>query len=151
MPADRRPDAAQAAAQATQGPQETQEHQESLDTPTMHIGELAERADLSLRTIRHYGDVGLLPPRERTASGYRLFDEDDLQKLLRIKHLRQLEFGLDEIAALLPVFEGGPFDEETRALARQTAERLEREHARLIDRAARAEVFVEELRRRLAD
>lgn len=136
MPADRRPD-------ATQGAQDAQ------DAHTMHIGELAERAELSLRTIRHYGDVGLLPPRERTASGYRLFDEDDLQKLLRIKHLRQLEFGLDEIAALLPAFEGGTLDEETRTLTRETAERLEREHARLIDRAARAEGFADELRRRL--
>lgn len=135
MPADPRPEAAQHA----------------QDAPTMHIGELAERAALSLRTIRHYGDVGLLPPRERTASGYRLFDEDDLQKLLRIKHLRQLEFSLDEIAELLPAFEDGPTDEETRALTRETVDRLEREHARLIDRAARAEEFVAELRRRLSD
>ena len=40
---------------------------------TMHIGELAERTGLSLRTIRHYDDVGLLPATARTDGGFGLY------------------------------------------------------------------------------
>ena len=121
------------------------------DAPILHIGEVAKRAGLSLRTIRHYGEVGLLPPSERTTSGYRLFSESDLRKLLRIKDLRQLEFGLDEISKLLPAFEGGANDDESRALAQEAVGRLESEHARLVNRAARAEELIQNLRGRVND
>lgn len=40
---------------------------------TMHIGELADRSQMSLRTIRHYDEVGLLKPSGRTEGGFRLY------------------------------------------------------------------------------
>ena len=41
----------------------------------MHIGELAERTGLSLRTMRHYDDVGLVPATGRTEGGFRLYSQ----------------------------------------------------------------------------
>ena len=56
---------------------------------TMHIGELAERTGLSLRTIRHYDDVGLLPAAARTDGGFRLYTEADCDRLMVIKTMRK--------------------------------------------------------------
>jgi MerR family copper efflux transcriptional regulator len=70
-------------------------------TNTMHIGELAERTGLSLRTIRHYDDVGLLPATARTDGGFRVFSEDDYERLLVIKQMKPLGFSLEEMAEIL--------------------------------------------------
>ena len=45
------------------------------------IGELAKRAGVSVRTLRHYDAIGLLSPRETTQAGYRLYDEKALMQL----------------------------------------------------------------------
>ena len=57
-------------------------------TNTMHIGELAKRTGLSLRTIRHYDDVGLLPATARTDGGFRVFSEEDFERLMVIKQMK---------------------------------------------------------------
>ena len=44
----------------------------------MQIGEVAERVKLSLRTIRHYEEVGLVPPSARSKGGFRLYTEADV-------------------------------------------------------------------------
>lgn len=69
----------------------------------MQIGELAERAGLSLRTIRHYDDVGLLHPSARTDGGFRIYSEQDYERLILIRQARALGFSLEEIADLLDV------------------------------------------------
>ncbi len=69
----------------------------------MHIGELAERTALSLRTIRHYDEVGLLHPSARSEGGFRVYSEEDYERLLLIRQARSLGFGLEEIAELLDV------------------------------------------------
>ncbi|MGN5734780.1 MerR family transcriptional regulator [Arthrobacter psychrochitiniphilus] len=68
---------------------------------TMHIGELAERTGLSLRTIRHYDDVGLLPATARTEGGFRLYTEADHERLLTIMAMKPLGFSLEEMAEML--------------------------------------------------
>ncbi|MET3950805.1 MerR family transcriptional regulator [Arthrobacter sp. UYEF36] len=68
---------------------------------TMHIGELAERTGLSLRTIRHYDDVGLLPATARTEGGFRVFSEADASRLMLIKQMKPLGFSLEEMADIL--------------------------------------------------
>lgn len=68
---------------------------------TMHIGELAERTQLSLRTIRHYDEVGLLKPAGRTDGGFRLYTEDDVSRLLLIRRMKPLGFSLEEMSELL--------------------------------------------------
>src|SRR6478736_5947321 len=70
-------------------------------TSTMHIGELAERTGLSLRTIRHYDDVGLLPATSRTEGGFRVYSEADAGRLMLIKQMKPLGFSLEEMAEIL--------------------------------------------------
>lgn len=72
---------------------------------TMHIGELAERTGLSLRTIRHYDDVGLLPATARTDGGFRLYTEADCERLLAIMAMKPLGFSLEEMAEMLSLLE----------------------------------------------
>lgn len=68
----------------------------------MHqIGEVAEAVGLSLRTIRHYEEMGLAPPSGRSAGGFRLYTDDDIERLRLVKHMKPLEFSLDEMRQLL--------------------------------------------------
>ncbi|NEE04196.1 MerR family transcriptional regulator [Phytoactinopolyspora halotolerans] len=67
----------------------------------MQIGEVAERVGLSLRTIRYYEQVGLVPPSARTPGGFRLYTEPDVARLNLIKRMKTLEFSLEEMAELL--------------------------------------------------
>jgi DNA-binding transcriptional MerR regulator len=65
------------------------------------VGEVSRLTGVTVRTLHHYDQVGLLVPAGRSASGYRLYGKADLEKLRRILGYRELGFGLDEIAALL--------------------------------------------------
>lgn len=77
---------------------------------TMHIGELAERTGLSLRTIRHYDDVGLLPATARTDGGFRVYSEADYDRLQVIKAMKPLGFSLEEMAEILLLLSPGHDD-----------------------------------------
>lgn len=81
---------------------------------TMHIGELAEKTGLSLRTIRHYDEVGLLKPTGRTEGGFRLYTPDDFDRLMLIRRMKPLGFTLEEMAGLLRIIEtlGGAGSED---------------------------------------
>jgi DNA-binding transcriptional MerR regulator len=68
---------------------------------TWSIGELSKLAGVSVRTLHHYDDIGLLPPAGRTASGYRAYDEEDLLRLQRILAYRELGFSLEDVARIL--------------------------------------------------
>ena len=70
-------------------------------TATMHIGELAERTGLSLRTIRHYDEVGLLKASGRTDGGFRLYTHQDQSRLMLIRRMKPLGFSLEEMISLL--------------------------------------------------
>jgi len=72
---------------------------------TMHIGELAENTGLSLRTIRHYDEVGLLKPSGRTEGGFRLYSQEDLSRLLLIRRMKPLGFSLGEMTDLLGIID----------------------------------------------
>lgn len=115
---------------------------------TMHIGELAERSGLSLRTIRHYGDIGLLPASARTEAGYRVFSEQDLHRLLRIKHLKPLGFSLEEIAEALPIFDTAEGTSRNGRIA-EVLTRLESERDRLALHVDQADELIAELRDQL--
>jgi len=68
----------------------------------MHqIGEVAEAVGLSLRTIRHYDEVGLVPPSGRSAGGFRLYTEGDIERLRLVKHMKPLDFSLEEMREIL--------------------------------------------------
>jgi DNA-binding transcriptional MerR regulator len=63
----------------------------------MRIGELAERLDVSARTIRYYEGLGLIKPARRKGKGYRYFDNQALERMIRIQELKRLGLSLDEI------------------------------------------------------
>ena len=72
----------------------------------MHIGAVAERTRLSLRTLRHYDEIGLVSPSTRSEGGFRLYSETDLARLLLVRRMKPLGFSLDEMADLLDVIDG---------------------------------------------
>jgi DNA-binding transcriptional MerR regulator len=65
------------------------------------IGDLAREAGLTVRTLHHYDEIGLLRPGDRSAAGYRLYGEADLRRLVRIMALRQLGLSLEEVQAAI--------------------------------------------------
>ncbi len=65
------------------------------------VGEVADLAHVSVRTLHHYDDIGLLTPSGRSAAGYRLYSGADLRRLQQVLLYRELDFGLDEIAQIL--------------------------------------------------
>lgn len=65
------------------------------------VGNLAEHFDVTVRTLHHYDEIGLLRPSERSRTGYRLYTEADVTRLQHIVVYRRLGFGLEEIALLL--------------------------------------------------
>ena len=65
------------------------------------VGELARQTGLTVRTLHHYDEIGLLSPSQRTGSGHRLYGDEDLSRLLQILSLRQLGFSLEEIGDCL--------------------------------------------------
>lgn len=65
------------------------------------VGEVAQLAHISVRTLHHYGEIGLLDASERTSAGYRLYSDADLERLQQILLYRELGFPLDEIADVM--------------------------------------------------
>lgn len=94
------------------------------------IGEVARLAGISVRTLHHYDDIGLLTASERTDAGYRLYTDDDLARLQQVLLYRELDFALDEIAQVLADPDFDPLDalEAQRGLV---ADKLKRDEALL--------------------
>jgi DNA-binding transcriptional MerR regulator len=67
----------------------------------MRVGELARRAGLTVRTLHHYDEIGLLSPSARTESGHRQYGAVEIERLQQIVSSRQLGFPLEEIRELL--------------------------------------------------
>ncbi|MNW25499.1 HTH-type transcriptional activator mta [compost metagenome] len=67
----------------------------------MRVKEVAKLAGISVRTLHHYDEIGLLVPNEVTTAGYRLYSEDDLARLQQILFFRELDFPLKQIQEIL--------------------------------------------------
>ena len=91
----------------------------------MRSGELAHLAGVTVRTLRHYHQVGVLVEPERTSSGYRDYDVHDLIRVLRVRRLASLGIPLERMRALLDdtATDG---DELLDALDAELAGRIER-------------------------
>ncbi|WP_328886544.1 MerR family transcriptional regulator [Streptomyces sp. NBC_00316] len=72
-----------------------------MDDKHMQIGEVAARTELSLRTIRHYEETGLVIPSARSQGGFRLYTETDVARLMVIRRMKPLGFTLDQMRDLL--------------------------------------------------
>lgn len=76
----------------------------------MKIGEVAERTALSIRSLRHYDEMGLASPSAHSPGGFRLYTDADVDRLLMIRRMKPLGFPLArirEFARALDVLEGG--------------------------------------------
>lgn len=74
----------------------------------MRIGQLADRAGVTPRTIRYYESLGLLGPSERKGSGFRYYTEAELGLLQKIAAYKELGLSLEEIATVLPLYSDDP-------------------------------------------
>ncbi|MFI6375347.1 MerR family transcriptional regulator [Streptomyces sp. NPDC050546] len=72
------------------------------------VGQVAGFAGVTVRTLHHYDDIGLLVPSERSHAGHRRYGDADLDRLQQILFYRELGFPLDEVAALLDDPEADP-------------------------------------------
>ncbi|WP_084959652.1 MerR family transcriptional regulator [Thermoactinospora rubra] len=79
------------------------------------VGQVSRLAGITVRTLHHYDEIGLLVPSERTRSGYRRYTDADLLRLQQILFYRELDFGLEEIAVILD----DPATDELTHLRRQ--------------------------------
>lgn len=125
----------------------------------MQIGEVAARTELSLRTIRHYEETGLVAPSARSQGGFRLYTETDVARLMVIRRMKPLGFTLDQMRELLDATDrldgttsSTPHEREellarVRAYQQAAAEQVEKLRVQL----ARAEDFEATLRARSDD
>jgi DNA-binding transcriptional MerR regulator len=97
---------------------------------SLAVGTVARLAGVTVRTLHHYDDIGLLTPSGRSRAGYRSYDDADVERLQRILFYRELGFGLDEIKDVMS-------DDGTEASVH-----LRRQHAMLRDRIGRLERMV---------
>ena len=96
----------------------------------MNVGEVAELAGVTVRTLHHYDRIGLLSPSGRTAAGYRQYAPADLDRLHSVLLYRALGFSLEEVATLLDDPSADP------------AEHLRRQHRLLLERLDRTSAMV---------
>ncbi|MGX1267621.1 MerR family transcriptional regulator [Streptomyces phaeoluteigriseus] len=129
-----------------------------MSSEHMQIGEVAARTELSLRTIRHYEESGLVIPSARSQGGFRLYTEADVARLMVIRRMKPLGFTLDEMRDLLDATDRLDSGEElppaerdallTRVRGFEQAARRRVEDLRV--QLARADEFAATLAERLA-
>lgn len=98
----------------------------------MNIGQAAEASGVTAKMIRYYESIGLISAASRTGSGYRQYDQVDVQTLRFIKRARELGFSIERIKTLLELWEDrGRRSSEVRTLARQYIVELDADIAKL--------------------
>lgn len=105
---------------------------------SVSVGQVARLAGVTVRTLHHYDEIGLLCPSERTSAGYRRYTDTDLERLQQVLAYRELGFALEEIAAILDE----PGADEMTHLRRQH-ELLRRRMDRLSAMVAAVELAME--------
>ncbi|MFB7249175.1 MerR family transcriptional regulator [Microbacterium sp. NPDC056234] len=114
---------------------------------TMHIGELAERTGMSLRTLRHYDEIGLLTPSGRSDGGFRLYTDEDLRRLLVIRRMKPLGYSLEQMGDLLRVLDAADHTAEARTVLQDFRADAAERRDRLAKQLEMADEFLEQLDR----
>ncbi|MGO0576500.1 MerR family transcriptional regulator [Ornithinimicrobium panacihumi] len=102
------------------------------------VGQVADEIGVTVRTLHHYDEIGLVEPSERSYAGYRLYTQADLERLQHVVVYRRLGFGLEEIAAILDGSGG-----------LTTVEHLRRQRHTITDRVAELQQLVAAIDRAL--
>ena len=117
---------------------------------TMRIGEVAERTELSFRTLRHYDEIGLVTPSARTDGGFRLYTDGDVARILLIRRMKPLGFSLDEMRELLDVVDamaGDADDPSVRARLDSVRAEAAARREKLRRQVEMADEFLDQLER----
>ncbi|HIW76529.1 MULTISPECIES: MerR family transcriptional regulator [Gordonibacter] len=116
----------------------------------MKSGELAQLAGVTVRALRHYHAIGLLPEPPRGENGYRDYTVEDLAHVLRIKRLASLGFSLDRIGEVLEEMDAHPTD-GAGSRTSDALDELDRELALQIERLQEQRSTIELLKREQLD
>ena len=98
-----------------------------MSEQTYTVGQVARLAGVTVRTLHHYDEIGLLPPSGRAANGYRTYTAVDVARLQRVLSWRELGFDLEQVAALVA----------TDGSVEAATDQLRRQHALLLTRIER--------------
>ena len=110
----------------------------------MHqIGKVAERVGLSLRTDRYYEEMELICPEKRTEGGFRLYTEENIDRLLLIKQMKPLGFSVQEMGELLDARDALRTLDQSDARRQQAAEELARFAAATEERCRKLRAHLE--------
>ena len=93
---------------------------------TLKIGAVAKAAGVSIDTVRFYEGRGLLPSPQRSASGYRLYDQSTIERLNFIGRAKGLGFTLNEIVLLLDLQDKGGRKAEVKSITGAKLEQIDR-------------------------
>src|SRR5215212_2312151 len=97
-----------------------------LKTGGYTVGRVADLSGMTIRTLHHYDEIGLLSPSGRSAAGYRIYEDSDIERLQRILFYRELGFALEEISTIVddPRTDALGHLRRQRGLLRERIERL---------------------------
>ncbi|MGQ9424583.1 Cu(I)-responsive transcriptional regulator [Gilvimarinus sp. F26214L] len=82
-----------------------QELSEARERGFFNIGEAAQASGVSAKMIRHYEQIGLIPPASRTFTNYRIYSDEDVYTLQFIRRARRLGFSMKQVAVLLSLWQ----------------------------------------------
>jgi len=128
----------------------------SKEIELSRVGEVAERLGVSPRTIKYYEELGLVQPEARSPGGFRLYGEEEVERLERILRMKGIGYSLATIRELLAVRDAAQEADKATVLREVTGRLKEREREstariqRMQDDLKRAEALREELRRDIA-
>ena len=122
----------------------------------IRVGEVAERLEVSPRTIKYYEEIGLIEPEERSAGGFRLYGSGEIERLERVLQMKSIGYSLAAIRELLAVRDRaqeadkvtvlGTAVEHLREREREASERI----LKIREDLSRAESLREDLGRDIA-
>jgi DNA-binding transcriptional MerR regulator len=125
-------------------------------TGLVQIGEVADKLRVSTRTIKYYEELGLIKPGERSPGGFRLFREEDVERLKRILKMKGMGFSLTAIREVLAVRDVAS-DADKVIVLNKVTERLEEQEQQVAGRIRKmreevghAEELLRELRHDVA-